>query len=606
MDLQSLLQQKIEVDAGQMESVREYMHQYYKLYGFDDFFSAHYRLIAEWEPSVLLLCLDCESKDIEQFVCGQVYHNINVMPIDSAMDLREIKDEASNFSGEYVAFWEPDNQYTPIRLADSIMSLITSPDDMVISYRNFLTEGDCELKDDSIHYTGILKNKSFKGAQLLSICIDSVKNLYGNLSTIVVKKIIVDKTISEGDAAIYLSNGRNKTLFLHNMMRNSKIHFLNKAHVLTRLKKSKNKKVQQQGGFEKKVVVKESCTFGQITFFYTDKSEYYNVLPIAEKAEKRGYKTIFTTNIHQKAEIGIYCQHVCYPENSRFSVILLHDMTQGHDRWPNIWQLEQWDKFDVGILPGAEWAKRWAECASLSYVRPRFGAYILGHPKGDYLVSRDIVDKANAFRSKLRYPFTVLYATSWENDNKEDDFVQALHELPINMFIKQCPTQDSSEYPFQLHRDCVDAMYRLHSGKYENLTYVDVSENILVPLYLCDLVVSDESSVMIEAALYSKPSIAVTDWLIPDTIPHRFASVPIESVYKCKKNELRDAVERMITNKGVYEEYRHLGEKFFSNKGHCCDDILDLIENIINGEDIEESLKKKRVFPKYELISLYN
>ncbi len=32
-------------------------------------------------------------------------------------------------------------------------------------------------------------------------------------------------------------------------------------------------------------------------------------------------------------------------------MILLHDMAQGHNRWPNIWEIERWSKFDVGILP---------------------------------------------------------------------------------------------------------------------------------------------------------------------------------------------------------------------------------------------------------------
>lgn len=54
----------------------------------------------------------------------------------------------------------------------------------------------------------------------------------------------------------------------------------------------------------------------------------------------------FTRDIFAPAEIGVYCQHVCHPENSRFSVILLHDLAQGHK--PNIWEYEPWNKFDIG------------------------------------------------------------------------------------------------------------------------------------------------------------------------------------------------------------------------------------------------------------------
>ena len=52
---------------------------------------------------------------------------------------------------------------------------------------------------------------------------------------------------------------------------------------------------------------------------------------------------------------------------------------------------------------------------------------------------------------------------------------------------------------------------------------------------MCDLVVSDESSVMAEGLMFGKMSIAVTDWLIPDTTPSRFAEVPMDYVIKCKK-----------------------------------------------------------------------
>lgn len=69
--------------------------------------------------------------------------------------------------------------------------------------------------------------------------------------------------------------------------------------------------------------------------------EYYNLKPIADAAAQRGYQIEFTQNIIQKAEIGIYCQHGGYPENSRFSVVLLHDLAQRHDCWPisGLWSI---------------------------------------------------------------------------------------------------------------------------------------------------------------------------------------------------------------------------------------------------------------------------
>ena len=58
----------------------------------------------------------------------------------------------------------------------------------------------------------------------------------------------------------------------------------------------------------------------------------------------------------------------------------------------------------------------------------------------------------------------------------------------------------------------------------------------------CEYVVSDESSVMAEALMFGKPSVAVTDWMIPDEDPPRPASVPMDYVIKCEKKDLREKV----------------------------------------------------------------
>ena len=81
--------------------------------------------------------------------------------------------------------------------------------------------------------------------------------------------------------------------------------------------------------------------------------------------------------------------------------------------------------------------------------------------------------------------------------------------------------------------------------------YLEPEESILVALHICDLIVSDESSVMVEGLLYKKSSIAVQDWLIPDTVPPRFAVVPNDYVHKCKKVELREQV--CHTSRTIYK-----------------------------------------------------
>ena len=95
-------------------------------------------------------------------------------------------------------------------------------------------------------------------------------------------------------------------------------------------------------------------------------------------------------------------------------------------------------------------------------------------------------------------------------------------------------------------------MRTMHENKYDNVYYIETKENIMAALKLCDVVVSDESSVMIEALMFRKPSIAVIDWLIPDTIPSRRAIMPVDCVIKCKRVELREYVEKLFTDSSYY------------------------------------------------------
>ncbi|MBP3205366.1 MAG: CDP-glycerol glycerophosphotransferase family protein [Lachnospiraceae bacterium] len=333
-----------------------------------------------------------------------------------------------------------------------------------------------------------------------------------------------------------------------------------------------------------------------ITLFYTDKGEYYNLLPIANEAETRGYKVKFTDDIFERAEIGIYCQHVCHPENAKFSLILLHDMAQGHNRWSNLWELEQWNEFDIGILPGETWARLWKQCGELYYANPRRGVYAFGYPKSDIVISEEVKTRSRLLKEELglKYDFSVLYAPSWENDEKEDDFVLALASLPVNLLIKQAHW--STAYQFVI--DNIGKMRALHEGKYENVYYIDPKESIMTALELCDMVVSDESSVMAEAVLFNKISVAVTDWTIPDTVPPRLACVPMNYVIRCKKVELRECVDNIYHGRLNYELQLKMGREIFGNQGSVCKYILDAIDYYL-GFANDEVFKKFRLIPDY-------
>lgn len=322
--------------------------------------------------------------------------------------------------------------------------------------------------------------------------------------------------------------------------------------------------------------------------------------PIANEAGKRGYKIRFTKDKKEKAEIGVYCQHVCYPENSKFSLILLHDLAQGHNKWPNLWESERWNKFDIGIVPGRTWADRWRQCASFYYANPRSGTYEFGYPKSDYVNDESIICRAADVKKKLGIPdkFTVLYAPSWEYDGKEEDFIKAVKDLDVNMVVKQaCWSEDYSIV--------TNNMRSLHEGIYKNLYYVEPEESIMTALALCDMVVSDESSVMAEALMFGKPSVAVTDWMIPDEDPPRPASVPMDYVIKCEKKDLREKVLSIMNHSEEYEDVLQKGRDTFSNQGNVCKDIMDAID-YYTQEGTEDGFMSRKLESEYRAFNMWN
>ena len=152
-------------------------------------------------------------------------------------------------------------------------------------------------------------------------------------------------------------------------------------------------------------------------------------------------------------------------------------------------------------------------------------------------------------------------------------------------------------------------MRKLHEHEYDNVYYMDPTESIMTAIALCDLLVSDESNVMIDAILLNKPSIAVTDWLIPDETPSRPASVPVDFVIKCHKAELRQTAEAVMAHTIPYEDYVKKGWDTFSNVGNSCREIIDAIEYFTQGtitDPSPEFLTKQVTASRYAPCSMWN
>lgn len=320
-----------------------------------------------------------------------------------------------------------------------------------------------------------------------------------------------------------------------------------------------------------------------ITFIYDDSIQKQVFELIANEAKKRGYQTHFSDNKFEKCEIGFYCDHINFPNNSKFSIIMLHDITQQYGNWPDIWLREPWNIYDVGILPGKTWVENWEKCSQYYYARPKRDMYLVGWPKADIIAGYDLDGIRKEFELKYHIDSgkkTILYAPAWENDNKQDDFVRAMQKLDVNILIKQAPW-NSELYPEQIKN--IEAMKKLHEGL-PGVHIIDPSTNILYAIIASDILVSEESSTMCESVMIGKPAISVSNWLIPDVTPSRYPADNYDFVIKTKKENLSDCVEDVIKN---YDKFSAEAEKYskdnFQNIGNCSKIIMDIIDHYVDG-----------------------
>lgn len=341
-----------------------------------------------------------------------------------------------------------------------------------------------------------------------------------------------------------------------------------------------------------------------ITLIYWDSTEKQVAELIAEEAKKRGYQTKITNNKFEKCEIGWYCQHINFPQYSKFSVIMLHDIVQQHGNWPDLWLREPWNKYDIGFLPNKIWIENWDQCSQYYYARPKKGMYLAGWPKADRIKKYLNREKKDEFCKSIGLDLskpTILYAPSWENDHKQDDFVQAMLKLDVNIVVKQAPCVPELVDMIR----CIKEMYELHKD-IPGVFLLDPKTNILDAIMVSDILVSEESSTMCEAVMMGKPAISVTNWLIPDVTPSRFPESDYDYVIKTTKEELTDCVSKVLKDYDKYVgEAKAYSENHFSNIGNCIPIMMDVLDSYVEAKEcpvqpLEAKPKQKVPFKQWK------
>ncbi len=302
--------------------------------------------------------------------------------------------------------------------------------------------------------------------------------------------------------------------------------------------------------------------------------EEQSLQPIIRQLQSRGIATQIDRTMTAKSKVGLFLGHQegNKPRLSNCPIIMLHDLGQAHNVWPHFWRKESWGDYDYGLLPNRMWLQMY-EAFEDPQRKPRHGVQMLGWPKSDNVFQsrQNNPDSAYKFKNKR---LTVLYAPSWEYDNQQDKFLQALADLPVHIFIKQ------QFYEKMGHNSRVEEMARLHKNRWDNVILLDSKTRIFDVLQYTDCIVSDESSTLVEGAMVGCLPIGVSDWKIPDTQPPRAPSVPFTCVRQVPMAELRKTILNLTDEQRFAAEVRKLeafADYFPDHKGKAASAFAEFI-----------------------------
>ncbi len=313
----------------------------------------------------------------------------------------------------------------------------------------------------------------------------------------------------------------------------------------------------------------------------TDWIEEQSLAAIFNALRARGIHITVDRGMSAPSKVGLFLGHhkKNRPELATYPVVMLHDLGQAHNVWPNFWDKEPWGNYSLGLLPNQAWRTMY-DAYPREENKPRDGVVIAGWPKSDASFKRmlSVESPTSPFKGhRLR----VLYAPSWEYDNQQDKFLRELINLPVDIFIKQ------QHWEGMGHLQRVNEMADLHRGKWANVALLDPKTKIFEALNVVDCIVSDESSTMVEGFMIGCVPIAVIDWKVPDTNPPRAPSVPFPFIHKVKMADLAATITGLMDPSQLRARQaamKNFPEYLPPNLGNAAEAFADLLEGLINKQ----------------------
>jgi hypothetical protein len=311
----------------------------------------------------------------------------------------------------------------------------------------------------------------------------------------------------------------------------------------------------------------------------TDWIEEQSLSAIFNALRARGIHITIDRGMSTPSKVGLFLGHhkKNRPELAEYPVVMLHDLGQAHNVWPNFWDKEPWGNYSFGFLPYQAW-KTMFDAYPREENKPTDGVTIAGWPKSDASFKRMAGEAVTASPFK-GHRLRVLYAPSWEYDNQQDKFLRALVDLPVDIFIKQ------QHWEGMGHLQRVNEMANLHRGKWANVTLLDPKTKIFEALNVVDCIVSDESSTMVEGFMIGCVPISVIDWKVPDTNPPRAPSVPFPFIYKVYMADLAATIAELTDPaqlRASQTALKNFPEYLPPNQGNAAEAFADVLVGLIN------------------------
>lgn len=253
----------------------------------------------------------------------------------------------------------------------------------------------------------------------------------------------------------------------------------------------------------------------KIIFITGERIGSHTWAPLIEEANRRGHTTVLTGDPDVNGDIGFYCDDGSVPGKQKFCVVTINGLDQDHFVRPNYYRFfaaNNWGLFDLGLLPGRRWMEGWGGCSNRAAAKPRLGVLEVGWPKSDPLFQNG--DPAYNRNNKVNLE-TVLYAPQTEQDGKQTEVVEAILSAKKKLIIKHWENRDEMDfYPNFLTNEYFENLEKENelAKRYRDVEVLDPKSNFIYALGASDLLITDQSSVMYEAALVGIPTISVRGW----------------------------------------------------------------------------------------------